>query len=69
MHHLALEFTKSCPCDEERVPQEDSCEVVFITLQESYDSLSTTVNEKCEILQQHTELWHKCNDLKAAVPL
>ena len=67
MHHLAIEFTKSCPCDEERVPQGDSREAVFITLQESYDSLSSTVNEKCEMLQQHIELWHNYNDLKAAV--
>ena len=67
MHHLAVEFTKSCPCDEERVSQRDSHEAVFVALQESYDSLSTTVNEKCEMLKQHIELWHNYNDLKAAV--
>ena len=67
MRHLADEFTKSCPDGEERVPQGDSREVVFITLQESYDSLTSAVNEKCEILQQRIKLWHNYNALKEAV--
>ena len=40
---------------------------MFTKLQESYDSVSSSVNEKCEMLQQHIELWHNYNDLKAAV--
>ena len=67
MRHLADEFTKSCPDGEERVPQGDSRQVVLVTLQENYDYLSSMVNEKCELLQQHIKLWHNYNELKEAV--
>ena len=67
MRHLADEFTKSCPDGEEKVPQGDSREVVFVTQQESYDDLTSVVNGKCATLQQHIKLWHNYNELKEAV--
>lgn len=67
MRSLADEFTKNCPDDEERVPQGDSCDAVFVMLQESSDSLTKTVKEKCEMLQRYIDLWHNYNNLKGAV--
>lgn len=67
MRHLADEFNKSCPDGEERVPQGNSREVVFVTLQENCDHLSSMANEKCESLQQHIKLWQNYNELREAV--
>ena len=67
IHLLACDFTKNCPDGEERIPQGDSQEIVFVALQESYDSLASTVDKKCKALQQSIKLWHNYNDLKEAV--
>jgi len=67
IHHLADKFTRSCPDSEEKIPQGDTCEAVFITLQEQYDLLTDTVNKKCVMLQQYIALWHNYNDLKESV--
>ena len=67
MHHLADEFTKSCLDSEEKIPRGDSCEAVFTTLQELYDSLTDTVNKKRVMLQQYIGLWHNYNGSKETV--
>ena len=67
MHLLAGEFTKNCPDGEDRITQGDNQEIVYVALQESYDSLVSTVNKKCKALQQSIKLWHNYTDLKEAV--
>lgn len=67
MRCLADEFKKSCPDGEQKILQGNSLEAVFVILHKSCDTLTTTVNEKHKMLQQHIALWQKYNNLKEAV--
>ena len=66
MHQLADEITKQFP-HSDKGPQGDTQEAVFNTLQESFDSLTSTVSEKHKMLQHYIMLWKNYNDLKEDV--
>ena len=66
MHQLADEITKQFP-HSDKGPQGDTQETVFNILQESFDSLTSTVSEKQKMLQHYIILWNNYNDLKEDV--
>ena len=67
MHQVADKLAKSFPYSESKVPQGDTQEATFNMLQESFDSLTSTINEKRKMLQHYIMLWHNYNDLKEDV--
>ncbi|XP_065895085.1 uncharacterized protein [Dysidea avara] len=65
---VANEFTKSCPEDgDDELPKGDSDERVLAQLQESCDTLTTTVNDRHAILAQYIALWKNYNSSKDVV--